>query len=201
MRTRDHERQHRPGGLRRPVRRPDRTGLGQPAPGPAHPADPAGPAPPSPYPGPDAGRAPDPWPPADQPPYPPQPQDNPYGADPYGQPGYVQQPYGSTAYGQAPYALPPGPYGSPPGPYAPYGAPPAKNTSAVVLTVLSGIATALCCLFGLPSLVLGIVALSRQATDPQSSARMTRYGWITFGVLMALAVVAVVVLGVIGSVR
>lgn len=158
--------------------------------------------PPSPYTAPDAGSAPDPWRPADQPPYPQQPTDSPYGANPYeanpyGQPGYVQQPYGSTAYGQAPYALPPGPYQ----PYQPYGAPPPKNTSAVVLTVLSGVATALCCLLGLPSLVFGIVALTRQVTDPASSARMTRYGWITFGVLIGLGAIGVVVLGVIGSVN
>ena len=44
----------------------------------------------------------------------------------YGQTPYAQ-PYGSTAYGQAPYSLPP----------APYGAPPVKNTSAIVLTVVS----------------------------------------------------------------
>ena len=162
---------------------------------------PSGPpvTPPSPYTAPDAGRVPDPWAPVGQPPYPQQPQDTPYGSNPYGQPGYVQQPYGSTAYGHAPYGVPPGPYGSPPGPYAPYGAPPAKNTSAVVLTVLSGIATVLCCLFGLPSLILGIVALSRQTTDPQGSARMTRYGWITFGVFLALAVVAVFLIGAFGT--
>ena len=166
-------------------------------------------APPSPYTTPDAG-APDPWwQGPDQPPYPqlqPPPQDSnpyappgsatnpygqaPYGANPYSQPPYVQQPYGSTAYGQAPYALPPGSYGPPP----------AKSTSAVVLTVLSGIATALCCLLGLPSLVFGIVALTRQATDPASSARMTRYGWITFGVLIGLGVVAVFLIGAFGSV-
>ena len=157
--------------------------------------------PPSPYTAPDAGRAPDPWTPVDQPPYPQQPQDTPYGANPYGQPGYVQQPYGSTAYGQSPYALPPGPYQPPTGPYQPYGAPPAKNTSAVVLTVLSGVATALCCLLGLPSLVFGIVALTRVSTDPAGSARMTRYGWITFGVLLGLGAVALVVLGVLGSVN
>lgn len=162
---------------------------------------PSGPpiAPPSPYAAPDTGRASDPRAPVDQPPYPQQPQDSPYGSIPYGPPGYVQQPYGSPAYGRPPYGLPPEPYGPPPGPYGPYGAPPARNTSAVVLTVLSGVATALCCLFGLPSLILGIVALNRQTSDPQGSARMSKYGWITFGVLMALALVVVVVLGVVGS--
>jgi hypothetical protein len=48
--------------------------------------------------------------------------------------------------------------------------------------------------------VFGIVALTRQATDPAGSARMTRYGWITFGVLIGLGVVAVVLIGAFGSV-
>jgi hypothetical protein len=186
-----------------------------PPPGPPAPPPPSDPpvAPPSPYGAPDTGRAPDPWAPVDQRPCPPPPQDNPYGAAPYGPPGHAQQPYGSTAYDQSPYTLPPAPYGSPPGPYgsppgpygsppvphAPYGAPPTQNSSAVVLTVVSGIATALCCLLGLPSLVMGIVALNRRATDPPGSARMTRYGWITFGVLVAVGVVAVVVIGALGS--
>ena len=57
-----------------------------------------------------------------------------------------------------------------------------------MLTVVSGIATVLCCLFGVPSLILGIVALTRQSTDPQGAARLARYGWITFAVIAALAV-------------
>ena len=165
------ERQHR---LRRRLPRPD----GTPA---ARAATPTQPVPieppvtpPSPYAPPDAG-APDPWapPPADPAPYgPPGSATNPYGTGPSPdeQPAWVQQPYGSTAYGQAPYALPPASYAPPPGKYAP---PPAKNTSTVVLTILSGVATVLCCLLGLPSLVLGVVALTRQSTDPGSAARLT----------------------------
>ena len=92
------------------------------------------------------------------------------------------------------YALPPGPY-APPGQYAP----PPRNTSTIVLTVLSGVATVLCCLLGVPSLVLGVLALTRQSTDPTSAARLTRSGWITFAVLLSLGVVAVVVLGILRS--
>jgi len=148
--------------------------------------------PPSPYAAAQPAPAKDPYTPAPygQNPY----GQNPYGQNPYGQgqqqpydpPAYGQtpytQPYGSTAYGQAPYSLPP----------APYGAPPVKNTSAIVLTVVSGIATVLCCFFGVPSLVVGIVALTRHSTDPQGSARLARYGWITFAVMAVLAVAVVI---------
>ncbi len=147
---------------------------------------PSGPpvTPPSPYPAPDAGRAPDPWAPVDQPPYPQQPQgssphdSSPYGSPPYGQPGYPQQPYGSTPYGLPPYPAPP----------SPYGAPPPANT-ALALTIVSAIATLLCCLFCLPSLIIGIVALSKQATDPHGAARLTRWGWIVLGIMAVVAVV------------
>ena len=110
--------------------------------------------------------------------YPQQPYDPAYGQTPY------QQPYGSTAYGQPPYALPP----------APYGAPPAKNTSAIVLTVVSGLALVACCnLLAIPSLILGIVGISKGPDDPQGAARVTRAGWITFGVTTALVVIGWVV--------
>ena len=111
--------------------------------------------------------------------YPQQPSDpSAYGATPY------QQPYGSTAYGQPPYALPP----------APYGAPPAKNTSAIVLTVVSGLALIACCnLLAIPSLILGIVGISKGPDDPQGAARVTRAGWITFGVTTALVVIGWVI--------
>ena len=110
--------------------------------------------------------------------YPQQPYDPAYGQTPY------QQPYGSTAYGQPPYALPP----------APYGAPPAKNTSAIVLTVVSGLALVACCnLLAIPSLILGIVGISKGPDDPQGAARVTRAGWITFGVTTALVVIGWVI--------
>jgi hypothetical protein len=186
------------------------------SPEPAPPAQPTQPipteppvAPPSPYVPPQP--APEPWRPAPQddnpygqvpyPPqqYPPQPYDpaapgqdysqSPYAPSPYGSPfgaqtPYGQQPYGSTAYGQPPYSMPP----------APYGAPPAKNTSAIVLTVISAVTLVACCnVLAIPSLILGILGLTKAATDPQGSARMTKAGWITFGVTMALAVVGWVV--------
>ena len=62
----------------------------------------------------------------------------------------------------------------------------------MVLTVLSGLGTVSCCLFLAPALIFGIVALTKQSNDPAGSAKMTRYGWIAFGVAMVLAVLAVV---------
>jgi len=142
--------------------------------------------------------------PAADPPFPQQPAaPSPYGQAPYVQPPYGsaqydqlgpvetpygQQPYGSTAYGQPPYALPPAPYGPPP-----------QNGSALALTIVSAIATLMCCLFSLPALVLGIVALSKQSSDPQGSARLARWGWFALAGGAALAVIAVVIFFVIAA--
>ena len=76
------------------------------------------------------------------------------------------------------------------------------DTGALTLTIVSAVATVMCCLLCLPALIFGIVALSKQSTDPQASARMTRYGWIALGICVALAVLLVVVfvaLGVFGA--
>ncbi|MEO5608697.1 MAG: hypothetical protein ABIQ61_06450, partial [Ornithinibacter sp.] len=129
-----------------------------------------------------------------------------YGQQPYGQtqpPPYGQQPYGQTQpppYGQQPYSQtqPPPygqqPYGSPiPGPYAPgpgaYGVE-QRNASALTLTILSAISI-LCCggIFSIPALVFGIIALTKQTTDPSESRRMTKFGWIAFAVGVAILVV------------
>jgi hypothetical protein len=144
---------------------------------------------PSPY-GPPAGQGPaaatPSGDPATAPGYPP--------AAPYGAaPGYPPaDPYGAPAgYGQ-PAGYPPAPgYGAPPG----YGYPPPAPTptSAIVLVVLSGLATATCwgALAGLPGLILGIIALTGNSTDPERSRRMTRIGWITFGSVSLFTVLAV----------
>ncbi len=162
------------------------------SPPPAPPTEPlpSGPpvSPPSPYTAPDAGGAPDPWAPVGQPPSGQPPQDSPYGANSYAQPGYVQHPYGSTAYGQAPYALPPVPYGTPP-----------PTNTALPLTIVSAIATVFCCLLSLPSLIIGIVALSKQATDPYGAAKLTRWGWIILGITAVVAVVGVVAFFALGA--
>jgi len=130
-----------------------------------------------------------------------------YGAQPpYGQPPtYGQAPaYGSPAqtYGdQPPYGQPP-PYGYAPSPYAapgPYGQAPPRNGSALALTIVSAVTTLACCLFTAPALIFGIVALTRQSTDPEGSSRMARYGWIAFGVAIVLSLIAVALFFALGT--
>ena len=41
--------------------------------------------------------------------------------------------------------------------------------------------------FGLPSLIIGIVALTKAKTEPEETQRLTKIGWIVFGVLAALS--------------
>lgn len=182
----------------------------QPIPGTEPPVTPPSPyaAPPTPLTG-----TTDPWagsPSAVQPPYPPSgyppaadpaaahPQPGtsypqpPYGQAPYGQPGHAQTPYGQPGYGQPAYGQPG--YG-----YPPYGGAPQPNNGAVVLTIVAAVATAMCCLLFTPSLVFGIVALTKQSTDPAGSARLTRYGWIAGGITLALGILAVVLFFALGA--
>jgi hypothetical protein len=114
---------------------------------------------------------------------------------PYGQPpAYGQQPAYQPPYGGAPpygyaYPQPPG-YATPP--YGGYSQPMPTPGSTIALVVVSGICT-LGCLFGIPSLVLGIIALTKVNTNIAETRRLTRIGWIVFGVLAALAVTAIIV--------
>ena len=123
--------------------------------------------------------------PPDQPTWSPAPPD-PYG-QPMGQGQYGQPPYGGQypAYGQSPYAT---------------GAPSLSNTSAIILTIVSGVSM-LGSLFlvGLPSLVFGIMALSSNSTDPVGSRKKARNGWIIYAVNAGLAVL-VFIIGVIALV-
>ena len=108
--------------------------------------------------------------------------------DPYGQPagqyGQAQpgQPY--PAYGQQPYGT---------------GAPAATNTSAIVLTILSGVSIVFGNLLAVASLVFGIMALTSNSTDPFGSRKKTKTGWIIFVVVWVVAFV-VLVIGVIAFV-
>lgn len=111
----------------------------------------------------------------------------PGGYQPQGTQGYPGYPGGS---GQP--AGPPLPSGAP----NPFGTPPPSsqpNTSAIVLTVLSGVATlsVYCACIGLPSLIFGILGITKQSTDPEGAARMTKIGWIVFGVMTLLTVLAI----------
>src|SRR5674476_1235690 len=119
---------------------------------------------------------PPPPPYAQQPPPPPYAQQT---AQPYGQPQPGPQ---YPAYGQQSYAT--GTHTEP-------------NGSAIVLTVLSGISLFVCNILAIASLVLGIVALTKNATDREGSQRLTKIGWIVFAgvwVLGVLVVIAYIVL-------
>ncbi|QKE82580.1 hypothetical protein [Arthrobacter sp. NEB 688] len=137
---------------------------------------------------------------------------DPYGAGPFpsAPPTPPANPYGSPA--PAAYPPPPGagyppapgapsPYGidpawAPGAPGSPYAAP-RNNTSALVLTIVSGLTTVITIAFCvgivfIPALVFGIVGLTKQSSDPESSRRMARWGWISFGVAIGLGVLALV---------
>ena len=120
---------------------------------------------------------------AQQPPAPPygQPPAPPYGqppAPPYGQqyPGYGQQ---YPGYGQQYYA--------PGAPAVP------SNTSAIVLTIVSGVSMLSTAFFvGIPSLIFGIMALNSNATDPVGSRRKSRIGWIIYAVNVGIIILLIV---------
>ena len=95
-----------------------------------------------------------------------------------GQPQYGQQQYGGQypAYGQSPYAT-----GSP------------SNTSGIILTIVSALATLSTCVIGIPSLVLGIMSLTSNSTDPVGSRKKSRTGWIIYAVNAAVAVLVAII--------
>jgi F0F1-type ATP synthase membrane subunit c/vacuolar-type H+-ATPase subunit K len=121
---------------------------------------------------------------------------NPYAQQPPAQP-YAQQPP-AQPYAQQP---PADPYGQQQPPqYSPYGQQPyataAKaptNTSGIVLTILSGVSVLSCNLLAIGSLVLGIMSLNKNATDPEASHRLSRIGWIVFASVWALGIIAFII--------
>ena len=60
----------------------------------------------------------------------------------------------------------------------------------IVLSSLT-IFTGYCCYIGIPGLVLGILGVTKQATDPEGAAKLTKIGWISFGALIGLTLLAV----------
>ena len=158
------------------------------APIPAPPAPPVPPGAASPY-GqqPAAPQATPPPPPPVSNPYAQQPPVQPYGQPaPYAQPSQYGQQY--PTYGQQSYAT-----GAPTAP---------SNTSAIVLTIVSGLTTLTTCVIGIPSLIFGIMALTSNSTDPVGSRKKSRTGWIIFAVnagLIVLAVVAIVAIVIANS--
>src|SRR5450759_372097 len=110
-------------------------------------------------------------------PYAQQPPAPPYGqppAPPYGQAQSGQQ---YPAYSQQPYAT---------------GQPSETNGSAIVLTVLSGVSLVFCNVLAIASLVLGIVALTKNTTDREGSRRLTKIGWIVFAVVWAIGILGLI---------
>ncbi len=151
--------------------------------------------------------------PAPSNPYAPQPPAQQYDQQPYGQQPYGQQPYPQQPYGQQP---PPPQYGQPQYGQPQYGQPqtgqqypaygqsyaagtPAEsNTSAIVLTILSGITMlSTCFIIGIPSLVFGIMALSSNALDHEGSRKKAKTGWIIFGINVGVVVLLAVAAGVL----
>ncbi|MDO5503333.1 MAG: hypothetical protein Q4G67_09195 [Actinomycetia bacterium] len=128
---------------------------------------------------------PPPPPPSSAPPSPPPP------TNVYGTAGSHQ---GNNPYADASTWAPAGQQGytySPPPAY--YGsAAPQTNVSATALTTVSAVGLFLCCGITLPALVLGIAAMVQQTTNPEQSRRLSRYGWITFAVVLGIAVAALV---------
>ena len=98
---------------------------------------------------------------------------DPPASNPYARPA---QPEYNQAYGQA--------YGQPPPGYGPQylgaPAPTQANVSAIALVVMSGIT--ICNLLSIVSLILGIIALTKNSKDPESSRKLTIAGWIVFAV-------------------
>ena len=153
---------------------------------PAPPTPPMRPAPPGaayPYGQQPAAQGPSPAAPTSSNPYAQRPPVQPYGQ----QPSYGQQPP-VQPYGQQP----PGGYGQQ---YPGYGQQPyttGANGSAIVLTILSVLSLFVCNPLALGSLIVGIVALTKNATDPQGSRRLTKTGWIVFAVIWTLTIVGLV---------
>ena len=149
------------------------------------------PPPPMPYPGP-GQKTPSEGSPA----FPTPGQPTPYGATAYPPPpapgvGGPPVPPAPGAYGASPYGDPNAPYGAPPPAYYQQ-APSQTNNSALVLTILSGIGIFTCCGVTIVSLILGILGLTKQASDPAQSAKLTKWGWIAFAVGLVLAVIGII---------
>jgi hypothetical protein len=111
----------------------------------------------------------------------------------YGQPApRAPDPY-APRYGPPPayggYSQPAG-YGTPASGGYPQPAP--TPGSSIALVVVSGFFV-LCGLIGVPSLVIGIVALTRARTQPDEAKRLTWIGWLVLGILLALVVVIIVI--------
>lgn len=75
-----------------------------------------------------------------------------------------------------------------------YGNPTPANTSAIVLSVISGVLTisGVCCVVGLVPLIFGVLGITQNASDPEHARKMTRIGWIVLVLLSLLVVLAII---------
>jgi hypothetical protein len=130
------------------------------------------------------------------------PLSNPYAAQPpqpQGQQPPPPAPYGQQqpspqyqAYGQQQ----PSPYGQQTGPQYPAygqqsyatGQQSETNGSAIILTVVSGVSILVGNFLAIASLIMGIVALTKNTTDHEGSRRLTKTGWIVFAVVWVIGV-------------
>jgi hypothetical protein len=112
------------------------------------------------------------------------------------------------------YGTPPPPtFGAPPPPAGGYGYPPQYGgpgygvpaaptpASAIILVVVAAIAT-LSCYFilpGLPALIIGIVSLARNSSDPESAQRLAKIGWIVFGAISGVIILLFIATAVMAS--
>lgn len=101
----------------------------------------------------------------------------------------------ANAYVEQPSAQPSGQYGQPYPAYGqqPYGtgAPAEPNVSAIILTILSGLSLSTC-VIGIPSLIIGIMALSSNRTDPVGSRKMAKTGWIVYAINAGVVAISTV---------
>jgi hypothetical protein len=74
------------------------------------------------------------------------------------------------------------------------------NSAAVVQLVVAGVLTLLGCFLTLPAAILGIVAVVQHKHSPARSAKLTRWGWIAFGVGVGLTVLAAIGLMVVAGI-
>ncbi|GAA4241615.1 hypothetical protein GCM10022254_71200 [Actinomadura meridiana] len=123
-----------------------------------------------------------------------------YGGSP---PSGWQDPYGGSqgwdAYGQqqGPGYYPPPGYGyGPPG--VPYGT--ASNGGAIAALVCNAVLVVLCCnIIAIPGVITASIALGRTNTDPRSARKLMIWSWSLFAASIVIAVIAVVVLMIIGA--
>lgn len=153
-------------------------------------SSPASPTPPAPPGAPHGSHATEPYGQGQFSPSGPPPASNPYAQQPPVSNPYAQQPpvqsYGQQPYGQYPGAQYPG-YGQQS--YS-TGASTQTNGSAIALTIVS--ALSLCNIFAAAPLIMGIIALTRNSTDPEASRRLTKIGWIVFAAIWALSLLLLV---------